>query len=432
MDTDAYDLVVIGGGLSGGQLIVSLLDLVLAGGGARRLRIALVDRIGDFGAGIPYGEQTTQPGFLLIETVEESTPSGFVEWLRLNTARLLESSDGASLGWLSENRQRLEAGNYSELFVPRRLFGWFAGEQLEERIRRASAKGLASVTTIKAEAHDVVVEDQFRVDLDGAPSCRARVVTLAIGCIPPAQRYAVGVVEGFVHQPHGDAFASLAKVIAQKARDSRRIDVAILGSGASASEVIYFLAHSPELIAAIRTIRVVSSSGRLSGDTLGAPRAAGADANPARNRPSSREYVAAACGLVACGKLTIQQGKVLNVSAQDGKLAVTMESNDEPRFGADVVVGCTGAGDVERNSSTLLKNLLSPGRPFRANHRRKGFVMQPDSFEVEGVQGCFVIGPLLNRSSPNIIVESIPEVYRVAPVLAAAIHRRLQGQDDRR
>jgi uncharacterized protein YbjT (DUF2867 family) len=69
--------------------------------------------------------------------------------------------------------------------------------------------------------------------------------------------------------------------------------------------------------------------------------------------------------------------------------------------------------------------LASPARPFKPNPWCTGFVLKPGSFEVDGVDGCFVIGPLLNRPNPDIRVESIHAVYRAAEQLAHTIHARL-------
>lgn len=430
---DLYDLVIIGGGLSGSRLLINVLDMLLEGRSpGRPLSIALLDRLGAFGAGIPYGTRTTRPGFLLIETVADSTPPEFQEWLRNDRSRLTRSpGDCATAAWLEANRERIASDRIGELFVPRRLFGQFVLSELRDRVERATALGLARVAMLTADAEDVEPGSALRVKVAGGQSFLCQMAVLAVGCIPSVKHLVLAQYGGYVHQPYADAFENLSKAIGERGEPSAPVDVLILGSGAAASEVVHHVAHTPTLLEVIRSIQIISVSGRLAGSAFGAPCAPGSESSTAGVRPSARDYVAAAVHLKRLGKLSVRRGMVVDARQLDSsRLQLDILTDGERScVAADVVLNCAGTGNLVHTNSPLLRNLAAPTRPFKPNASRTGFVLKPDSFEVDGVDGCFVIGPLLNQPNPGTHVESIPAVYRVAEALARTIHARLlQGR----
>ena len=83
MSESTCDLLIVGGGFSGSRLLVDLIArLGLAGRApSRAVEVTMIDRLGAFGGGVPYGP-ASDPAFLLIEPVASSTPPDFREWLR--------------------------------------------------------------------------------------------------------------------------------------------------------------------------------------------------------------------------------------------------------------------------------------------------------------------------------------------------------------
>jgi uncharacterized NAD(P)/FAD-binding protein YdhS len=432
--TDVYDLVIVGGGLSGSRLLINLLDLLLDGRTlGRPLRVGLLDRIGAFGGGIPYGSRTTLPGFLLIESVAESTPPEFQNWLRNNRSLLTVSpSDAATAAWLETNSEAIAANRLDDLFVPRRLFGYFLAGELRDRVQRASALGLAHVAMLTTDAEDVQPDGgTLRIDVAGGRSCSCQVAVLAVGCIPSLEYWALAKYRGYVHRPYSDAFESLSSVITERAAQNGPVDILIIGSGAGASEIVHYLAHSPALIDVIRTVQIVSVSGRLAGSAHGAPCAPGSESSTTGVRPSAREYAATAARLARLGMLSVRRGLVVDARELDSsRLQLDILADGQrSSAAADVVVNCAGTGKLAETDSMLLRNLAAPTRPFKLNRLRTGFALKPGSLEVDGVDGCFVIGPLLNQH-PESHVESILAVYRVAKELAPTIHERLLRAGD--
>jgi hypothetical protein len=127
--------------------------------------------------------------------------------------------------------------------------------------------------------------------------------------------------------------------------------------------------------------------------------------------------------------LSALAAKVVALRKVDGRLDVrAVSQKGELRLTADVVVNCLGTGAWLPNThSMLIRNLTAKRDICRLTAQGCGFVIRPDTFEVDGADGCFLIGPLLNQGPPETQVENILAVYRVADVLAKTLYRRLRS-----
>jgi len=429
-DPPNFDLAIIGGGLSGSLLTIRLLERPPA---ERALRIINCDRDGAFGSGVPYGERHAEPGFLLIEPVTQSTPPEFQHWLARHGARLarmaLGSDDAALRAWATENFQAIAAEQFELLYVPRRWFGQFMRERHAAAVARASADGAADITFEHAECVDVVPRnDGFAVTFADGRVVRASLVVLAIGNIPRPTLAVPGPGDGYLHDIWRQGYAGLRGILESRFATLRRaLDVTLIGSGATAGEVVYYLAHQRELAGRIRSIEVVSRSGYLAGGgaQLGTPaREIRADAAA---RPAAREYVEASRRLALAGVLTSRAHEIRSAPRllASGRLALEENSRPGAHVGeADVIVNCSGSGDIDVTSSRLLRNMLGEDRQFQANHLKAGFALR-DAFETAHVPGCFILGPLLNHEAVETHVESILGVYRAVERLAPSLHSRI-------
>jgi uncharacterized NAD(P)/FAD-binding protein YdhS len=425
------ELVVIGAGLSGSLLTTRLIDALVADGAGAGTppHIVMLDRDGAFGGGVPYGDRHTAPHFLLLESVASSTPPEFQQWFQARGERILDelaaSPDGVLRAWVTENRARVAAGRLDEVHIPRRVFGRFAREQLEQAVMRAHQTRAARITLLKGEARGLAAglrDAEFSVAVEQGATLRSRYVVLAPGCIPRAR---APQITGYLHDLRDCGFDAVRVMLAQRAGElGRTLDVIVIGAAATASELLYFLAHATERDR-LRDLRVISSSGHLPGGALSAP-----DAVPVAraSRPAAPEYVAAARDLASCSLLRIELGEVGATPrlADDGRLQVEVHAAGAiTTRSADVVINCTGSGNVTRSSSPLLSGLAAHG-PLRVNALDAGFEVSGPANEAVGAPGVFVIGPLLNREALETHVESIMGVYRAVPPLAAELHARLR------
>jgi uncharacterized NAD(P)/FAD-binding protein YdhS len=432
--TPHFELAIVGAGLSGSLLTTQLLASLRTAGAARALRIFNCDRDGAFGRGVPYGLRHAQPGFLLIEPVAQSTPAEFHRWLATHAARLAaeaqRSHDPALRAWIVANEAAMAAAHFAELFVPRRWFGEFTREQHALALAGARALGSAEVSLVHGECTDLQCAPRgFDLALADGSHVSAEVAVLAIGNIPRAHRFAVEFSDGYLHDIWSHGYDGLRSLVeARGVALDRGLDLVLIGSGATAGEVVYFLAHHPALLQRIRSIRVVSRSGYLAGG--GAPPSA--SSVPVRAdalaRPAAREYVAASRELALAGLLAAQPLEIRGGPRrlEDGRLAIDgLAGGVVHAVEADVIVNCSGSGDIDSSASTLLSNMLRAGSPFRPNHLNAGFARRAGSFEAAGADGCFILGPLLNEEAIETHVESIHGVYRAVARLVPALHARL-------
>ncbi len=427
------DLVIAGGGLSGSRVVIDILNRLLEANKEaeeKPVEIVVIDRFGEFGRGIPYGKQSPS-GFLLIEPAAQSTPKEFRDWLSLNYAELINEGvhhdDPLLQAWVFRYREQLESGQVDELYVPRKLFGFYVERLLRQTVQLAEERNLAKVGFVTGEVTDVEPGDSgFTVRLADDSSFHGRTFVLATGCIPRSKSSGLSVDEGYIHDLYEDAYAGLEQAVAKRAKAlGRKLDILIAGSNASAIEAIYFLANRQELLSAVRGINVVSSSGYLPGGVIEGEENAALTSGG--QRPSAREYIDTAARFVGEGLVTATQAKIIHMdSGADGRLHIETDASEgKIELTADIVINCTGAGRVNRTDSPLIRNLRARDNHFKTNACLRGFQLRPNSYELEGVDNGFVIGPLLNQDALETHVESILAVYRVAEELGNVLYQRL-------
>ncbi|WP_025851530.1 FAD/NAD(P)-binding protein [Paenibacillus ehimensis] len=427
------DLVVAGGGLSGSRVVIHVLNRLLEAGkeaGQKPIDIVMIDRFGEFGRGIPYGKQSPS-GFLLIEPAAQSTPKEFRDWLSLHYKELLNEGvhheDRLLQAWIFRYKEQLESGQVDGLYVPRKLFGFYVERLLRQTVQLAEERNLANVGLITGEVTDVEPEESgFTIRLADDSSFLGRAFVLATGCIPRSNSCGLSVDEGYIHDLYEDAYAGLEQAVTERVTTfGRKLDILIAGSNASAIEAIYFLANRPKLLSAVRSINVVSSSGYLPGGVFEG------EENEALTsggqRPSAREYIETAARFVAEGLVTATQAKIIRMDSRaDRRLSIEADGDEgKIELTADLVVNCTGAGRVNRTDSPLIRNLRARENHFKTNASLRGFQLRPNSYELDGADNGFVIGPLLNQDALETHVESILAVYRVAEELGSVLYQRL-------
>jgi uncharacterized NAD(P)/FAD-binding protein YdhS len=152
-----FDVVVAGGGLAGSRVVVELLEYLRAEGhlALRAPEILMIDRRGAFGGGMPYGAAEDR-GLLRIDTVGQSTPKDFQEWMFSHRYALAERckrprQDLLLRAWIARNERRLLGGAFDDLYVPRKFFAEFAASRLYEQSQRASEGGYARVEFLRGD-----------------------------------------------------------------------------------------------------------------------------------------------------------------------------------------------------------------------------------------------------------------------------------------
>ncbi|MCY7366795.1 MAG: FAD/NAD(P)-binding protein [Chamaesiphon sp.] len=260
----AYDLAIIGAGISSAYTLINYISLLEQQSNPRSMKIAVVERTGEFWAGVAYGDRTGYNS-LLITSLREFLPQQlerehFVAWLDRHRDwifNLPEHQQGElSRKWLQTHAQELEQGSWDDLFLPRYTFGLYIQQQLTNVLDRAIAEGLIELDLLTAEVTDIERSaDIYRLEIDRAnedpTAFDTKKVILAIGSPPN------GSFDNSQSSLASDGVCDIQDIYVPSIEfniqricrslqdsDSNRRQVLIIGSNASTLEIIYGLNNS--------------------------------------------------------------------------------------------------------------------------------------------------------------------------------------------
>ncbi len=284
VETTVYDVALVGSGIACSMTLCELATrLSDRAAGGRTLRIAVIEKEGEMWNGIPYGRRSAF-GALAFQRLKEFLPepelTRYIQWLATNADSWLKTfrqcGGPSAARWISDNERLMERGEWEELYLPRFLFGQYISSNTGRALERLSRNGVATVTLIHGEAtgisrppgrpHIIAVENSMK---NRATVHAARVV-LAIGS-PPQRSVKTGVIAGRhghthidnIYSPSENASVSKIKHALATLPDRRMANILVVGSNASALEVLYLLNYCVETRRLINSIVVLSRSGLL-------------------------------------------------------------------------------------------------------------------------------------------------------------------------
>ncbi len=423
------DLAVVGVGLSGARAIKELIDLLAASQRCfpRPLRVALIDPAGEPGRGVPYGTRSDRRA-LLIETLEETRCPEFARWIDANRqllAGMERSSDADDRAWYRRNAAALARGELAQLYLPRHVFGTFSALELEAALERGRARGLLSATTRRAEVIDIEpLSSGYRLRCADGGLLDCGHVLLAVGSIPRGDQFLRALDAGLQHRYISDhTYCGSFRLRDALDEFQRRapagpVRLVIIGAAASAIESLYCAMNHPPLSQRIESVITISRSGMLPNGLTGNRGAAPSDY--ARLRTSADVYVAAARELLEQGRLDIMPALIDSITGEADALRLDVSDTLDARRRqviADLVINCSGAGDVHTTTSRLLNAL---GRKLALRRQGRGFLSHVDKSLVQWPR-VFLAGPLLNEGDAAKDVESISAAFRAGRELGRAL-----------
>jgi uncharacterized NAD(P)/FAD-binding protein YdhS len=268
----ARRLVLVGGGPASAAVLIRLAELVRSAHNrlAAPVEITLIDRDGETGGGDPHGARTS-PALLLGDKLAEidGTGIGLTPWLHSNRnqwiGRLLDAHEPMVDRWLETNHDALARTDFAGLYLPRIVFGDFIREQFVAA-RRLLARSGVSVNMLSGEVTGIrPVETGWHVLVAGRGlPVHAQTVLLAVGSLGAARPAEVGDDRRyFSYSDARDVANTRGRLLSVLARHPGRPRLAVLGSSAAASEVLYCLEASRTVARSVGEVVVVSPSGRL-------------------------------------------------------------------------------------------------------------------------------------------------------------------------
>lgn len=267
-------IVFVGAGFSNTSLLVNLVEKIQTNPQSKtaahlKLKFLLIDQNGDFGTGTPYGKNASDV-FLLNDNVKTTDVFGFRDWLvnkkHVWLSKVQESTDVRVLRWLKHNQRSIEQNAFDDLFLPRSVFGLFMKAMLQKTVELAEQAAI-SVDFV----HDTVIgieqndrRDSYHVWVSSKPTpIQAQIVVLGVGVLPQNKltttvetlRY----IQNIYHKPLSVVEEQIYTLLKQS--DEKRL--VILGSSATAYEMLYCLFGKPSLSEVLNEVLIISKSGTL-------------------------------------------------------------------------------------------------------------------------------------------------------------------------
>lgn len=273
----------VGAGVSTAYTLIHYLSRLRERRLAGPVRVAVVERSGEFWAGVPYGVRSGRTS-LIITALKEFLPEPerrrFVEWLQQHQAEVLEQmgvSGGAlSAEWCRAHAAAMAAGQWEDLFLPRGVFGRYLQELTNRQMEDAAREGLIEYDLLRGEAVDLERQaGHFHLTVDGggegAQTVVAGKVVLALGSPPnrPVNPPLLADVQREVcllenlYEPGLDANLDRVAGFLRASQPAGRNQVLVVGSNASALEVLYSLLDRRDVDERIGKFLILSPEGRF-------------------------------------------------------------------------------------------------------------------------------------------------------------------------
>ncbi|HVZ55142.1 MAG TPA: FAD/NAD(P)-binding protein [Chitinophagaceae bacterium] len=279
-----FEIAFIGSGISCTAVLMRLLDQLLSkqeSRPARPVSIAVIDKDAEPWKGVPYGNRSSMHS-LTITTLGEFLPDSergeFLNWLEAawdGWRERLESEGGATgRSWLAGNEAMIAERRWEEMYVPRQLFGEYLQEKITERITQAEDLNLVRVTFIQGYVTDLSTntrgeyEVAYQTASPGTGSLVADKVILCLGSPPIKSLDPQGLLgpDRYIHDTYGpsvDHTLLRVRTALEGIESPAERNVLVLGSNASALELLYLIQTTDSLRDLVGSVQMLSSSGQL-------------------------------------------------------------------------------------------------------------------------------------------------------------------------
>ncbi len=269
-----YDVAIIGSGVSCSYTVINYVSLLLQQPPQQAVRLAILDKSGEFWTGVAYGHRTGQHS-LIISSLKEFFPQpeldNFKHWLSQNYHWVFDTPE-QKMGllankWVSRHEPEMSAGLWDELFIPRFTVGLYLKERIDRLLQEA--REVVECRLLAVDAVDIeLVNDCYRIKVNTTHDQQAflttKKVVLAIGSPPNKGNQPAATVAGEfcyienMYEPSQNSNIDRIDEILRKSPDPQQNQVLIVGSNASALETIYSLNNNPKILSLINNFIVIS------------------------------------------------------------------------------------------------------------------------------------------------------------------------------
>ncbi|MDT0558725.1 FAD/NAD(P)-binding protein [Ichthyenterobacterium sp. W332] len=284
--TDNYrniiqDITFIGSGIATSYTLIPLLNQLMAKSPQNKVNITVIEKSEEHFTGLAYGNRSGATA-LLITSLADFLPEGkerenFISWLSKNKELLIENllDKGGVLtkNWVNTHKDEIANNNWENIYIPRRFFGKYISQKLNNIINKTKAFETIHINFVNDEVFSVNREDSnvFSLQLkNNQTKLSSKKVVLSVGIPPIKQLWPKTFNQLYKDQciligdPYRTGFRKNLNTITEKARtSSEKLNFVIIGSNASAMEMIYKINDIQDIKDQINTITVISPQGEL-------------------------------------------------------------------------------------------------------------------------------------------------------------------------
>lgn len=255
-----YDLVFIGAGISSAYTILNYLRIQKENPGRTPLKIAVLEKTGEYWMGVPYGKKTGNNPLLITSLREfiaqEDERKHFSDWLSENKDWVFSAAipiKGKMMKkWWADHAEEIAEGNWDDVFIPRKAFGLYLQQEVENAISEAKSNGQLTIDYLEAQVERVQnIDQKYEISImrnNGEfQIIRAQKTVLAVGSPPNVgfwkdqeklEASGLAYIQN-VYEPGMPKTLEILADIAKKQEIKGKRGVLIIGSNASTLDTLF-------------------------------------------------------------------------------------------------------------------------------------------------------------------------------------------------
>jgi uncharacterized NAD(P)/FAD-binding protein YdhS len=280
-----YDIVLLGSGISSTQTLMQLLKKIESGKLKEKIKIAVIEKSGEFFTGIPYGKRSSVNSLTITtfgEFIHPNEKEDFLIWLEATKEdwmkNVIAHGGETATQWIQNNRPHIDEKKWDDIYIPRFLYGLFLHEKINALIKKAQQNETASIDLIHAEATDVsrLSNGSYEIITGGNNkkttllTSQKIVIAIGSGTIKPVPAPENSNTEDPGYFYINDTYypsldnnlEEITKVLSGINKKEEK-NILIVGSNASSLELIYLIKTKPVFAKLLNKVVVISFSGML-------------------------------------------------------------------------------------------------------------------------------------------------------------------------
>jgi len=272
-----YDIVFVGAGLSSSSTLYHILSNLKKENSGQPKSIAVIEKNKEFFKGIAYGNRTSIHSLTINpikDFLEDQEAPVFFDWLnKLKAKNWGDTTDAQKEvldGWVQKNSDNLNAEGFAGVYIPRFLYGIYLTGMLKNIVAECKALNVANVDLIGGEAVDATktTDGHYILNVqtdDKKITLTANLLVLGTGSLD-TRKITTGLQSPYLCID--DVYSPTLEINLQKLWDAldalepKQRNIMIIGSNASASEMVHILCKkSKDKQDSFNKIFILSTSG---------------------------------------------------------------------------------------------------------------------------------------------------------------------------